>query len=71
MAQLPVVVTPAEATTVYNLVLIGLIGGIGVVTLTELIKNKTAIPVNEIVKWGAVTTVVAVASVWAISRASK
>lgn len=70
MAQftLPTYVTPTEAVSWYNLFLIGTVGGLGVVALSELIKTKSAIPTSEITKWTMIFGIVAAASVWGITR---
>lgn len=70
MAQfsLPTYVTPTEAVSWYNLFLIGTVGGLGVVALSELIKNKSTVPVSEITKWTLIFGAVAAVSVWKITR---
>lgn len=68
---LPTYITPTEAASWYNLFLIGAIGGLGVIALTELIKNKQEVPVGEITKWTLIFGTVAAVSVWDINRASK
>ena len=70
-SSLPTYVTPTEATSWYNLILIGTVGGLGVMALSELIKNKSAVPVKEISKWTAIFGIVAAVSIWEIDRASK
>lgn len=69
--SLPTYVTPTEAASWYNLFLIGAIGGLGVIALTELIKNKQKVPVSEITKWTLIFGVAAAVSIWDINRSSK
>jgi hypothetical protein len=69
--SLPTYVTPTEAASWYNLILIGTVGGLGVIALTELIKNKKTVPVSEITKWTLIFGVAAAASIWDINRSSK
>ncbi len=69
--SIPTYVTPTEAASWYNLILIGTVGGLGVMALSELIKDKSLVPVKEISKWTLIFGVVAAASIWGIDRASE
>ena len=71
MLSLPTYVTPTQATSWYNLILIGTVGGLGVMALSELIKDKKTVPVSEITKWTLIFGVVAAISIWDIERSSK
>lgn len=68
---LPTYITPTQATSWYNLILIGTVGGLGVMALSELIKNKNAVPVKEITKWTLIFGVVAAISIWGIDHVSE
>ena len=69
--SLPTYVTPTEATSWYNLILIGTVGGLGVMALSELIKDKQTVPVSEITKWTLIFGIAAAISIWDINRSSK
>lgn len=69
--SLPTYVTPTEAASWYNLILIGTVGGLGVMVLSELIKNKKTVPVAEITKWTLIFGAAAAISIWDIDRSSK
>lgn len=71
MVSLPTYVTPTQATSWYNLILIGTVGGLGVMALSELIKDKRTVPVSEITKWTLIFGAVAAISIWDIDRSSK
>ena len=68
---LPETVTPTEAATYFNLIIIGVVGGIGVIALSQLIKNKTKVPASQLAIWGGIYSIVALASVLAIARSAK
>jgi drug/metabolite transporter (DMT)-like permease len=72
MAVLPATLKPAETVTWYNLVLLGVIGGIGVMILSENIKDKSSVPVRDIAIWGGlVPAFVTALSVYFIAKSAK
>ena len=65
-------IKPTEAVTWFNLALIGFIGGIGVMILSEKTKDKTWVPVRELAFWGGVVpAIITIAAVYSISKSSK
>jgi dolichyl-phosphate-mannose--protein O-mannosyl transferase len=69
--SLPTYVTPTQAVSWYNLILIGTVGGLGVMVLSELVKDKQTVPTSEITKWTLIFGAVALVSIWDITRSSK
>lgn len=63
--------TPTEAATFYSLVITGVIGGIGTYILAEKIKDKKDVPIGPLIIWSAIFGVVTIASVVAITKASR
>lgn len=68
---LPVNLTPAEAATFYSLIAQGLIGGIGTLILTQMIKEKRDVPTSSLVTWTVLLGVATAVSVISIAKASK
>lgn len=72
ISALPQILKPTECVTWYNLILLGFIGGIGIMVLSELIKDKTQVRVKDIVIWGGLVPAIAtVGTVWYLARSSK
>lgn len=63
-------VTPTEGATYFNLLVTSGVGVVATLVLAEKLKNKTEVPVNSLILWGAVFTVITAAGVWNIYKAS-
>jgi len=63
--------TPTEAATFYSLIITGVVGGIGTYILAEKIKDKKDVPIGPLIVWTAIFGIVTIASVMAISKASR
>jgi len=64
-------IKPAEAITVYSLIVTGIVGSVGTMALTQLIKNKEKTPMQPLFVATLLTIVATGASVYLISKQSK
>jgi len=64
-------IKPAEAITVYSLIVTGIVGSVGTMALTQMIKNKQTTSVQPLVVATVFTIMATAASVYLIAKQSK
>ena len=64
-------IKPAEAITVYSLIVTGIVGSVGTMALTQMIKNKQATPMKPLFVATILTIMATTASVYLIAKQSR
>lgn len=64
-------IKPAEAITVYSLIVTGIVGSVGTMALTQLIKNKQNTPIQPLFVATIFTIMATAGSVYLIAKQSK
>lgn len=64
-------IKPTEAVTVYSLIVTGIVGSIGTMVLTGMIKEKQTVPMKPLFIATGLTIIATAASVYLIAKQSK